>query len=97
MTASPTKLNSADLLILPSGAIPMEFTNGPSVPGSVYQSPREKLLTQRIDGMTNDILLLQKQLRRVTRERNTYMLYVPRELLTMGQLIQRVGIEPALH
>ena len=80
---SPIKLNSADLLILPSGAIPMDFTTGHSVPEveKLYQSSLEKLLTQRVAE-------LQKQLRRVTRERDAYRLYVPRELLSMGQLIR---------
>jgi hypothetical protein len=86
-------MKQPSLLILPAGAIPMELTQGhsnPEVERSLYNPPEQSAM---IEQLTETIILLQKNLRRVTRERDTYKMYVPRELLTMGCL-QAVTLEP---
>ena len=77
-----------DLLILPAGAIPMELTQGhsnPEVERSLYNPPEQSSL---IEQLTETIILLQKNLRRVKRERDAYKMYVPQELMSFGNLVR---------
>lgn len=77
-----------DLLILPSGAIPMEFTQGhknPEVERALYTPGKD---SDMITSLTETIILLQKNLRRAQRERDAYKQYVPRELLSFGNLVR---------
>ena len=77
-----------NLLILPSGAIPMDFVQGhknPEVERSLYTPSKDSSM---IESLTDTVILLRKQLKRVTRERDIYKTYVPRELLSMGGLVR---------
>lgn len=77
-----------DLLILPSGAIPMDFTTGhknPEVERALYTPGKD---SDMIANLTETIILLQKNLRRVKRERDAYKMYVPQELLSYGNLVR---------
>ena len=77
-----------NLLILPSGAIPMNFVQGhknPEVERSLYTPAKD---SNMIENLTDTVILLRKQLRRVTRERDVYKTYVPQELLSIGGLVR---------
>mgnify|MGYP001292244815 CR=1 FL=1 len=76
------------ILILPSGAIPMEFTQGhknPEAERALYTPGKD---SDMIANLTETIILLQKNLRRVKRERDAYKQYVPQELLSFGNLVR---------
>jgi hypothetical protein len=75
-----SKLKQPSLLILPNGAIPMEFTQGvanPEVERSLYTKD-----SSMIAQLSETIILLQKNLRRVKHERDAYKKHVPSELLS---------------
>ena len=78
-----------NLLILPTGAIPMEFVQGhknPEVERSLYHPKKDSDIIQNL---TETVILLKKQLRRAKRERDAYKQYVPQELLTYpGSLVR---------
>lgn len=81
-----SKLKQPSLLILPNGAIPMEFTQGhsnPEVERSLYTND-----SSMIAQLSETIILLQKNLRRVKHERDAYKKYVPSELLSFGTLVR---------
>ena len=81
-----SKMAEPSLLILPNGAIPMEFTQGhsnPEVERSLYTKD-----SSMIAQLSETIILLRKNLRRVERERDAYKQYVPSELLSFGTLVK---------
>ena len=83
-----TSHSEPNLLILPSGAIPMEFVQGhknPEVERSLYTPAKDSAMIQNL---TETVILLKKQLRRAKRERDIYKQYVPQELLSFGNLVR---------
>jgi hypothetical protein len=80
-----------ELLILPAGAIPMELTRGhknPEAERALYSPSKD---SEMVGNLTDTIILLRKQLKRVTLERDAYKLYVPQELLTFGNLVRHTS------
>jgi len=77
--------NVYKVTILPNGAIPTAMLSGGKEPNDDMVG---RSFVSQIDMLIEEAILLKKQIRRLTRERDAYKQYVPPELLSFGSLVR---------
>ena len=84
--------NAYKVTILPNGAIPTEMLSGGKEHNSdtAVQSNGKRTVEdgQQVHQLIEQVILLKKQIRGLTRERDAYKQYVPPELLNFGTLLK---------
>jgi hypothetical protein len=92
--------NAYKVTILPNGAIPTEMLSGKEHNNDTAVQSNGKLSVERtvwnqaekhgeqVQHLIEEIILLKKQIRGLTRERDAYKQYVPPELLNFGTLLK---------
>ncbi len=84
--------NAYKVTILPNGAIPTEMLSGGKEHNSdtAVQSSGKRTVEdgQQVHQLIEQVILLKKQIRGLTRERDAYKQYVPPELLNFGTLLK---------